>query len=166
MSREEDIAGIVEQERRLVLPRFDENVAFEIGCALRARAAAEKWPVVIEIRLWDRLLFHAALPGSAANNGEWVRRKFNTVRAMLRSSYRCVLENGSPADRAFKPGWAMPLSDYVLAGGGFPITVEGTGVIGAFLVSGLPERDDHGVIVEALCARLGIAHEALRLGPA
>jgi uncharacterized protein (UPF0303 family) len=159
-----DIARIAEQERRLVFPRFDEHAAFALGSAIRTRAAEAAWPIVVEIRLWDRPLFFAALPGSAGNNAEWARRKFNTVRATLKSSLRCVLEHGSPADRSFKPSWAMPLADYVLAGGGFPLTVEGAGVIGAILVSGLPERDDHGVIVEALCARLGVPHEEVQLG--
>ena len=59
-------------------------------------------------------------------------------------------------DRTFKPGTGLSASDYVLAGGGFPITVKGVGVVGGIGVSGLPEREDHAVIVEALCEHLGV----------
>ena len=53
----------------------------------------------------------------------------------------------------------------MLAGGGFPVTVKGAGVIGVIAVSGLPERQDHGVVVAALCDHLGIDRKALALPP-
>ncbi len=53
----------------------------------------------------------------------------------------------------------------MLAGGGFPVTVKGAGIIGVIAVSGLPERQDHGVIVDALCDHLGMDRKALALPP-
>ncbi|RUW82505.1 hypothetical protein EOA29_17245, partial [Mesorhizobium sp. M1E.F.Ca.ET.063.01.1.1] len=44
-------------------------------------------------------------------------------------------------------------------------TVKGAGVVGVIAVSGLPERDDHGVVVDALCAHLGIDASKFRLPP-
>jgi uncharacterized protein (UPF0303 family) len=44
----------------------------------------------------------------------------------------------------------------VLAGGGFPIRVKGAGMIGCLTISGLHERDDHAVAVDALCDELGL----------
>ena len=75
-----------------------------------------------------------------------------------------VLEQQRP-DRSFKPGEGSTSADYVLAGGGFPVTVKGAGIIGVIAVSGLPERQDHGVIVDALCDHLGIARQELALPP-
>jgi uncharacterized protein (UPF0303 family) len=57
----------------------------------------------------------------------------------------------------------LPAEDYVLAGGGFPVSVRGAGVIGAVVVSGLPERGDHGMVVDALCDFLGKDKAALSL---
>jgi uncharacterized protein (UPF0303 family) len=162
MSVAEDIAGIAEQERRLSFTAFDEATAFSIGSALRERALAERWPIVIHISVWDRLLFYAALPGSSGANADWVRRKINVVKMFQKSTYRMVLEQNSP-DRAFKTGHGLPVTDYVLAGGGFPVMVQGVGAVGALGVSGLPEREDHGIVVDALCDILGIERASLAL---
>ena len=75
-----DIAKIAEQEATLVFDGFDEAKAFAIGSLIRERGLRDKMPIVIEIRLWDRLLFYAALPGSTASNTDWVRRKLNVVK--------------------------------------------------------------------------------------
>ncbi|MCX7303103.1 MAG: heme-degrading domain-containing protein [Hyphomicrobiales bacterium] len=162
MSVASDIARIAKQEKRLAFATFDEATAFKIGSALRERAIAEAMPVVIQISVWDRLLFYAALPGSSNSNFDWVRRKINVVKMFQKSTYRMVLEQDSP-DRAFKTGHGLPVTDYVLAGGGFPVVIKGVGAVGAFGVSGLPEREDHGVIVDALCDHLGIDRKALAL---
>ena len=82
----------------------------------------------------------------------WARRKRNVVQMFLKSTYRMVLEQQRP-DRTFKPGSGIDSADYVLAGGGFPVTVKGAGVIGVIAVSGLPEREDHGIVV-ARCASI------------
>jgi len=162
MSVADDIAKIAEQEKRLAFGAFDEATAFSIGSALRERALAEKLPIVIQVSVWDRLLFYAALPGSSSSNFDWVRRKINVVKMFQKSTYRMVLEQNSP-DRAFKTGHGLPVSEYVLAGGGFPLVIKGVGAVGAFGVSGLPERDDHGIVVDALCDHLGIERNALAL---
>jgi len=160
MSVASDIARIAKQEKRLAFSAFDEATAFTIGSALRERALAENFPVVIQISVWDRLLFYAALPGSSNSNFDWVRRKINVVKMFQKSTYRMVLEQDSP-DRAFRTGHGLPVTDYVLAGGGFPVMIKGVGAVGAFGVSGLPEREDHGIIVDALCDHLGIDRKAL-----
>ncbi len=162
MAVEDDIATVKAQEAALVFDQFDEAVAFAIGLRLRERAFSEHLPVIIDIQTWDRPLFYAALPGSTGSNANWARRKRNVVKMFLRSSYRMVLEQQRP-DRTFKVGEGLDVADYVLAGGGFPITVRNAGVIGVIAVSGLPEREDHSVIVEALCDHLGIARDTLAL---
>lgn len=162
MAVADDIARIIEQEMALVFPAFDEATAFAIGSAIRERGLRDKLPIIIDIRTWDRPLFYAALPGSTADNANWARRKRNTVQNFLKSTYRLVLEQQRP-DRTFKPGAGLDSADYVLAGGGFPVTVRGAGVIGVIAVSGLPEREDHGVVVEAIARHLGLDAAGLAL---
>lgn len=162
MSAAEDIAQIIRQETELVFPAFDEAVAFEIGSAIRDRALKENLPIVVDIRTFDRPLFYAAMPGSNASNPDWARRKINVVRRYLKSTYRMVLEQNRP-DRTFKVGEGLDVSDYVLAGGAFPVRVGNAGVIGVIAVSGLPEREDHNVVVAAIASHLGQDTAALAL---
>lgn len=165
MSISDDIAAIARQESELVFDRFDEATAFALGAAIRDRAIAENLPIVVDIQTWDRPLFYAAMPGSAGANANWARRKRNTVRLYLKSTYRLVLEKARP-DRTFPPGDGLDPADYVLAGGGFPIRVRSAGVIGVIAVSGLPERQDHAVVVDALCDLLGKPRAEFALPPA
>ena len=51
---------------------------------------------------------------------------------------------------------ALPERDYAPHGGSFPILLQGTGCVGAVTVSGLPQRDDHRYVVEALASVLQI----------
>jgi uncharacterized protein (UPF0303 family) len=162
MAISDDIETVKRQEAALVFDRFDEAIAFALGSAIRERGLAENMPIIVDIRTFDRPLFYAALPGSNASNPDWARRKINVVKRYLKSTYRLVLEQQRP-DRTFKVGEGLDPADYVLAGGGFPVTVKGAGVIGVIAVSGLPEREDHGVVVDALCAHLGIDREKLAL---
>lgn len=155
MSADEDIARIIEQETALVFSGFDELTAFAIGSAIRDRALADGLPIIVDIQFWDRPLFYAALPGSTATNANWARRKRNVVKLLHKSTYRLVLEKKRP-DRLFPPSEGLDPADYVLAGGGFPVRVVGVGVVGVIAVSGLPERQDHEIIIAALCGHLGL----------
>lgn len=153
MSIEDDIGKIIEQETRLVFEAFDEAAAFAIGSAIRTRALAENLPIVIDIQTWDRPLFYCAMPGSAASNADWARRKRNAVQMFLKSTYRMALEQGC-ADQLFPARFGFDPAEYALAGGGFPIRVRAAGVVGVIAVSGLPQRQDHAVVVDALCDHL------------
>lgn len=149
------IAAITEQEKRLVLPTFDEATAFDIGCALRTHALGIQAPVTIEIRSVNRRYFFTALAGSTPENQDWGRRKINTVLRNHKSSMRVGLEHAQ-AGVAQWPTMAMPFEDYVTAGGAFPITVRGVGVVAAIGISGLPSIEDHKISTSVLSTHLGI----------
>ena len=48
----------------------------------------------------------------------------------------------------------------------FPIVVDGVGCIGAVTVSGLPQRADHDLVVEALADLCGVDLAEVRLAEA
>lgn len=157
-----DMDTIAEQERRLVFQRFDENSAWSLGQRLRELAVARGHAVVIDIRRFQMPLFYAALAGTCPDNAEWVRRKNNVVARFLRSSYGVGLylqqQNSSLQEKQ-----GLSLTDYAPHGGAFPLTLAGTGVIGSITVSGLPQRQDHELVVEALCQQLDVDYTALKL---
>ncbi len=164
MSRETDIALIKRQETELVFAEFNELVAYALGERIRERALREQLVIVADIRTFDRQLYFMSLPGTTADNAEWVRRKANLVQRVQKSSYRAVLENKTDADH-FLPRRGLDNADFVLAGGGFPLRVKGAGVIGCITVSGLHERDDHQVAVDAVCEQLGVDKISYTLPP-
>ncbi|MCL8251573.1 heme-degrading domain-containing protein [Aeromicrobium fastidiosum] len=140
-----------EQERTLVLDSFDETDAWELGSALRQAAVAQGLPVAISVRRNGQRLFHTALPGASADNDDWLERKCAVVDRYGRSSLR-VGEQFRVAGRSFDADSRLDTSRFAAHGGAFPIIVRGTGCVGTVAVSGLPQRDDHRLVVETLRA--------------
>lgn len=152
---ERDLETLAAQEDALVFPSFDEAEAFELGKLLRRIALERRLPIVIDIRFWDRPLFFAALSGSTAANAQWARRKIEAVRLYQKCTYRMFLEQGGQS-RVLPADYGLTPQEHAIAGGAFPIRVSGFGAIGAVAVSGLPQRDDHRLVAEALAAHLGV----------
>jgi len=162
MGWNEDLERIGLQERELVLPRLDAQVAWEIGSRLRDLAAERKLAVVIDVRRFGQPLFYAAMEGTTPDNVEWVRRKSNVVARFQRSSYAIGLKEKIKNETLLEMQ-GLPIADYATHGGSFPLTVAGAGIVGSVTVSGLPQRDDHELVVEALCALLDRDYKSLRL---
>jgi uncharacterized protein (UPF0303 family) len=53
------------------------------------------------------------------------------------------------------------LADYAAHGGGFPVVLRGTGLVGTVVASGLPQREDHALVVAVMAEVLGAAVEGL-----
>lgn len=160
MALAEDMAKLAEQEKALVFKRFDEEVAFSIGRDIKAAAEARDARLAIDVRLWDRQLFFFAMPGTTADNADWIRRKSNCVRRYGHPSYALTLRQKQRGSGFVADDNADP-ADYAAHGGSFPINVAGAGIIGAITVSGVPGRNDHGFVVAAIAAHLGL--DAARL---
>lgn len=162
MAIDQDIERIAEQEKVLVFDRFDLATGWELGSLLRQMATERGLGVAIDVRLHSMPAFYAALPGSTADNEGWVRRKRNLVLRFFQSSYaigRKLAQQNSTLEEKF----GLSSADYAAHGGSFPITVKGVGCIGAVTVSGLPQREDHNLVVEALARMLEKDISALRL---
>lgn len=142
------------QEQMLVFDSFDEDTAYSLGQALRAAATARKAPVAIDIRSSARRFYYAALSGSHPDNEDWARRKGNVALRCYASSYLVKLRLEAEG-RAPWPDAVLETKEYAVHGGGFPIRVKGTGVVGCIAVSGLPSHEDHDIIVSVLTRHLG-----------
>lgn len=163
MGLAEDLTCVTLQECELHLPRFDEQMAWELGTRLRAMAVERGLAIVIDVRRFNQPLFYTALAGTTPDNPEWVRRKSNVVARYHRSSYGMGLSLTQRGQTLEERGHAT--ADFAAHGGSFPLHVEGAGIVGCVTVSGLPQRADHELVVEALCAMLGRDYESLKLGP-
>jgi uncharacterized protein (UPF0303 family) len=164
MNIDQDLAKIALQEERLQFKHFDSDMAWAIGTALRAAAEKRHVAVAIDTQLRGHRLFSCAMQGTTLDNLDWIRRKRNTVMRFHRSSYAIGLE----LTRA--PGsslWAgLDPKEFATHGGGFPILLAGAGCVGTITVSGLPQREDHGLVVSVLQDYLNLGAEDLALDPA
>jgi uncharacterized protein (UPF0303 family) len=164
MGLTEDLRQIALQEKELRLPRLDAQVAWDLGTRVRAFAVEREMELVIDVRRFGQPLFFCALGAATPDSAEWVRRKSNVVARFYRSSYGVGLTQKLKGT-SLKERYGLPVADYAADGGSFPLAVEEAGVLGCVTVSGLTQRDDHNLVVEALCAMLGRDYLILRLGP-
>jgi uncharacterized protein (UPF0303 family) len=145
-----------EQERRLVLPRADLASLYALGRRMADTALERQLPVLIQVRHGSRLVFVASLPGSTASNASWAARKARLAAWFEQSSLRVgVAHRGDRPDVHARH--ALPVEEFAAHGGAFPLRVDGVGVVGTVVVSGLPQLEDHAFVVEMLEAHLAAA---------
>ncbi|QUQ65250.1 heme-degrading domain-containing protein [Kutzneria sp. CA-103260] len=144
-----DLDVLAEQERRLVFEGFDNDTAWALGVQMVTVARERGLPVVVSIERNGQRLFHAALPGTAADNDAWVERKVRVVRRYGRSSYQVGCHFRAEGS-TFEEKSRLDPNEYAAHGGAFPLTVKNVGVVGSITVSGLPQADDHAFVVEQI----------------
>jgi uncharacterized protein (UPF0303 family) len=165
MSIPDDLAVILRQEAALILPEFSAEAAWKLGTTLRDLAISRKQSIVVDIRRFGaphQQLFYCALDGTTPDNQRWVARKIAVVARFHKSSYhvgRLLEQTGL----TFADRYNLPEEDYAAHGGCFPLRVANAGIVGAVTVSGLPQREDHNLVVEALCTLIGQEYAKLRL---
>ena len=160
MSIEGDLQVVAEQERVLQFSEFGADSAWALGCILRDAALARGGAMTIEIEVAGRRLFACATDGAPAGQADWIRRKRNTVMRFGRSSYAMGLMLELEG-KTIEARHGLTLADFAMHGGGFPIALKGTGTVGSVVVSGLPQREDHALVVEGLAAMLGVEVQGL-----
>ncbi|GAB3879369.1 heme-degrading domain-containing protein [Terrabacter terrigena] len=136
-------------ESALVFDRFDDDTAWRLGVALRDAAVAAGHPVAISIRRNGQRLFHAALPGASCDNDSWLERKSAVVDRYGQSSLR-VGEGFRARGKSFEEDSRLDAGAYAAHGGAFPVNVREVGCVGTIAVSGLPQVEDHRLVVEVL----------------
>ncbi len=162
MPIQQDLERIALQERELILARLDAEIAWQLGTQIRSLAVQRGLPVVVDVRRFGQPLFYTALEGTTPDNVEWVRRKINVVARFHRSSYAVGLRDTAKNETIYE-AQGLSLADFATHGGSFPLVVAGAGIVGAVTVSGLPQRADHELAVEALCLLLGRDYATLSL---
>jgi uncharacterized protein (UPF0303 family) len=155
-----DLTRITQQETLLQFASFDAETAWQLGSLLREKLLARNAGGTIEIDLAGHLLFACATPGATPGQADWIRRKRNVVRRFHRSSY-AIGRQLALDEQTLEARHGLTLADYAVHGGGFPLTLAGTGCVGAIVLSGLPQRDDHSLVVATLAAFLDISTPTL-----
>lgn len=146
---------LLTQEDRLQFERFDNETALALGAHLLAAARDQGLAVTVSVRRNGQRLFHAALPGTSADNDAWIERKSRVVDRYGHSSLyvgTVFREMGT----TFEESSRLDSDAYAAHGGVFPVIVRGTGPIGTVGVSGLPQLEDHSFVVDQLTQFLNV----------
>ena len=149
MNDNPSLDALLAEEQELQFPSFSADVAWTLGSHIYQRAKAASLPIAIEVSRNGQQLFFAALPGATPDNAEWIRPKRAVVQRFHHSSLYMSVE-AEVKGRPFLQRYGLSEQEYAAAGGGFPIFVRETGCVGAVVVSGLPQLEDHRLVTEEI----------------
>lgn len=149
------LAQLAAEEDELQFAGFTNDDAWELGSALVASARARSAPVAIHVARNGHQLFKAALPGATPDNDAWIERKAAVVQRFGHSSLY-VGQRSREAGTTFEAEFGLDPQRYAAHGGAVPVTVRSVGPVGVVVVSGLPQVEDHLMVVAAMRAHLGV----------
>lgn len=141
-------AQLEQEEKDLSLNTFSNEDAINLGQELLKIALIKKAPVIVQVRKLDQILFHAALSGSTPENDWWINRKVRVVEKFNHSSLY-VRVSFEEKNQTFEENSGLDNELYAAHGGGFPIFVNSQ-IVGIACVSGLPQVEDHQMLVQGL----------------
>ncbi len=137
------------EEERLSFHTFSRADALKLGLILNKKSQIYPDPVGIEITINGLVVFRFFADGVRADTALWLQRKRRSVELMqmstLRFRYWLEMKDKTLADRKINP------DDFADVGGGYPVLLHGTGMIGSICISGLPNHvNDHELLVESI----------------
>lgn len=162
MTHTADLERLALQVERLQFEAFDQASAWALGTLIKTHCDAAGLALAIEVRLGKETVFFYSMPGTGPTNADWARRKRNTVEMLHTSSYAMHLKLAQEGI-SLEAKLGLPLRDYATHGGSVPIRVRGVGVVGVATVSGIPQREDHAMVIRALAELCGVPLEEIEL---
>ncbi|WP_461204766.1 heme-degrading domain-containing protein [Clostridium sp. DL1XJH146] len=146
---EYNLEELQKQEEELKFKKFTNEMAMEVGLLIIEKVKKMKKSISVDIRKGDLQVFHYAMEGTVPDNDLWIIRKNNVVKRFGKSSLymgtKLKLEK-----KTIEEKYLIDSKEYAVFGGGFPVNIEGVGIIGTITVSGMKQIEDHNIIVEAL----------------
>jgi uncharacterized protein (UPF0303 family) len=137
------------EAKTLLLPTLSQSEAIEIGEIAHQIGRDRGLAITIEVRLGTWTVFHLALPGTKPENDNWIERKARVVHLTGNSTmHERVFAEENNFDWYEKNNSSEAL--HAIHGGGLPLNVNGIGLAGVLLISGLPQVQDHLLGVEVI----------------
>ena len=146
---EERMLEVQREEDEIQFSAFSNDLALRLGLRLAEVATEAGQAVTIDIMRGEQQLFHHALEGTSADNDGWIPRKNRVVRRFGHSSFYMGLYYRSQ-DTSLEEKSLLNPREYAPHGGAFPLLIRGVGVVGTVTVSGLPQEEDHRLVVRVL----------------
>lgn len=138
-------------EKQLALDHFSNQLALEMGLKIVNLAQERSLQVGVEISRINHTVFLFMDDGLSVDKHNWLRRKAN-VAVHFEESSLSVKTDLATGDMTLEDPFGLDERDYIAKGGSIPIMVTGAGLVGTITVTGLPDVEDHQLIVDALSA--------------
>jgi len=150
---------LLEEEYLLQLPSLSSSDALEIGEIATTLGNQRGVPITVQVRIGDWIVYHASLEGSKPENDWWINRK---VAVVLLKQHSTMYERVSAEERGVDWYKENDLRDetHAIHGGAIPLITD-EGFEGIFIISGLPQVEDHLFAVEVLTEFLARKGEEL-----
>lgn len=142
-------ASVTAETAALTLSSFTLSDALRLGAIVQSHAERDALPIIIQVRHGRRIAFMAAMPGSSYQSEGWIQRKAAVVERFEASTLYMklrYLERGT----TFNEATGLSELEYAAHGGGMPISVANVGIVGSVYASGLPDTEDHALLVRCL----------------
>lgn len=146
-----DVSELEDQLTELRFSSLSHEDALALGMDLASRAEERNWPLAVSVFLGDQHVFRYSCPGTTSENDDWIERKRKTVYKFHEPSF-LVGQRMISLGKEFHAETGLDES-FAAHGGGFPLFV-GDKFVGAVIASGVPQQDDHAIVVEALRAAI------------
>ncbi|MDC9813105.1 heme-degrading domain-containing protein [Rhizobium binxianense] len=143
------LSDLAQERKALQLDHFDYEFVWNLGARIRTKAVAGDLSVAIEVRHGTDVIFSTLVGGATIDNFDWARRKSAVAHRFHKSSLE-IRVDAQENKYDFNDRFRLPAADYVASGGAFPLILRGGLLIGTAAVSGLPDVEDHKLVVEAL----------------
>jgi len=143
------LKDILNEEDQLVLNRFDEDVAREIGEMAVKKAVKKELPVAVRVEREGQILFQTSLKGTGPDNDMWLSGKARVVHYFHHSSFyisRKMIEAGLSLEEKY----FLDPSLYRAKGGAVPLFIQNGGLAGVLIISGLEDHLDHELCMEVV----------------
>lgn len=142
---------LIAQDRSVDFERFGPLDARQL--TVRIVATAEQRGLAITTAVWlgEQRVAQLAMPGTSADNDQWMERKAALVRRYDASSWLTTQRWGSYGLEQPSALIGLDPRTYTFGGGGFPIRVNGS-IVGVAAVSGADNQTDHDLVLGALRA--------------
>ena len=140
---------LLHEEQQLIFSSFCRADALRLGQIIHEVSASYAEPLATEIVINGLVVYRYFADRARPDSDLWLKRKRNAVELMHMSSLRFgywLSENHETLEsRKLDP------NAYAAGGGGMPIVIANTGIIGSVCVSGQPDHlDDHEILVTAI----------------
>ena len=135
--------------RKIELAVFSNSIALEMGLKIIDLAKSRNQRIAIEICRLNHSVFLYVDDALTADKLNWLRRKANLVKQFEESSLG-VKKDFADKNLTLEKPFGLNEKDFIVRGGSIPIFVKNAGMVATITVSGLPDIEDHNIIIEAL----------------